>query len=65
MDKVDQKKRNIVHVNVDDDLVIHCEKGMVLLSRSRLRSYTTQVGGTPTVTLSGKALSTVKFVKKD
>jgi len=59
-DEESKKARQIVHVNVGDSLVIHCADQMVLLSAARLVSYSTQLGGTPSVTFEGVSLRTMK-----
>jgi len=59
MADTDEKKRNIVHLHAGDDLVIHWEDGLVLLSKSQFAGFETGGEGPPKVTFAGFALRTV------
>lgn len=60
-----KQDRNIVHVHAGDDLVVHWEGGLVLLSAIRLDGYYASMrpdfpsSSKSTVTLSGISLRTV------
>ncbi len=48
-------KRNIVHVREGDDLVIHWEGGILLLSKSKFAGYETGGGSPPRIWFEGSS----------
>jgi hypothetical protein len=55
----EKKPRNIVHIHEGDDLVIHWEMGLVLLSKAQFAGYKTGGESPPQVMLDGFALRTM------